>query len=75
MNNQYYKINASNVLYGLKPEFYTYLKEHNGTAPEIPEGVEMLGDNLFKNNKDLREIVTPASCYKFGWHTFLDCNN
>ncbi|MBE5739172.1 MAG: leucine-rich repeat domain-containing protein [Clostridiales bacterium] len=75
MNNQYYKINASNVLYGLKPEFYTYLKEHNGTAPEIPEGVEMLGDNLFKNNKDLREIVTPASCYKFGWHTFLDCTN
>jgi 6-pyruvoyl-tetrahydropterin synthase len=51
------------------------LKEHNGVAPEIPEGVEMLGDNLFKNNKELREIVTPASCYKFGWHTFLDCTN
>lgn len=75
MLNQYYKINANKVLYGLKPEFYTYLKENNGVAPEIPEGVEMLGDNLFKNNKDLREIVTPESCYKFGWHTFLDCTN
>jgi len=75
MNNQYYKINANNVLYGLKPNFFEYLKEHNGVAPEIPEGVEMLGDNVFKNIKELREIVTPESCYKFGWHTFLDCTN
>lgn len=75
MVNQYYKINANNVLYGLKPEFYDYLKEHNGTAPEIPEGVEMLGDNVFKNLKELKEIVTPESCWKFGWHTFLDCTN
>ncbi len=75
MNNQYYKINAKNVLYGLRSDFYVYLAEHNGTAPEIPEGVEMLGDNLFKNIKQLREIVTPSTCYKFGWHTFLDCTN
>ena len=75
MNNQYYKISAAKVLYGLKPEFHTYLKEHNGVAPEIPEGVEILGDNLFKNNKELREIVTPSTCYSFGWHTFLDCTN
>lgn len=75
MVNQYYKINANNVLYGLKPDFYDYLKEHNGTAPEIPEGVEMLGDNVFKNIKELREIVTPSTCSMFGWHTFLDCTN
>ena len=75
MNNQYYKINASKILYGLKPDFYTYLKENNGVAPEIPEGVEMLGDNVFKNIKELREIVTPESCSMFGWHTFLDCTN
>lgn len=75
MYNQYYKISAQKVLYGLRPEFHTYLKEHNGVAPEIPEGVEILGDNLFKNNKELREIVTPSTCYSFGWHTFLDCTN
>ena len=57
MVNQYYKINASKVLYGLKPDFYDYLKEHNGTAPEIPEGVEMLGDNVFKNIKELKTIL------------------
>ena len=48
MDNKYYKIDGKKTLYGVTEAFTEYLKEHDGIAPAIPEGVEMLGDNLFK---------------------------
>ena len=75
ITNQYYKIDGKKALCGLKPDFYTYLKENNGVAPVIPEGVEIIGDNLFKEIKELRQIEMPTTCIRMGWHTFLDCSN
>ena len=75
MDNKYYKIDGKKTLYGVTEAFTEYLKEHDGVAPEIPEGVEMLGDNLFKENTDIREIELPSTCLRIGWHAFLDCAN
>lgn len=53
-------------------KFDNYLKYHDGIAPEIPEGVSILGQFVFKNNKYLKSIVLPKSLTAIHKQSFMN---
>lgn len=52
---------------GIVSEFY-------GTV-EIPEGVEKIADNAFKENTDITEVICPESLREIGDYAFKGCIN
>ena len=48
--------------------------EFNGTV-EIPEGVEKIADNAFKENTEITEVICPESLREIGNYAFKGCIN
>ncbi len=42
---------------------------------ELPEGVEVIGNNSFENCSRLEEVIFPQSLKKIGNEAFIDCVN
>lgn len=42
---------------------------------ELPEGVEVIGNNAFENCTNLEEVICPKSLKSIGAEAFIDCVN
>ncbi len=42
---------------------------------ELPEGVEVIGNNAFENCTNLKEVICPKSLKSIGAEAFADCVN
>ena len=63
MNQNYYKLETES--------YYVYLKASNvGADLIIPEGVTKISNNVFKDNKTIKNVYVPASVAEIGDNAF-----
>lgn len=66
-------LRLNQIVEGKLDAFRQYLRDHNGKAPDVPEGVRYLGQYSLREIPELRSIYLSDSCTRIGEMSFQNC--